>query len=336
MVLLSLIVALAAAAVVCAASVYFANGLEWLGRRLQLSEVFTGSVLAALGTALPETLITLFAVARRTPASQDIGIGAALSGPFLLSTLGYGVAGLAALALRQAKGPRAAEAGEGAIISDQIWFLLALAPVLGLGALDFPRKRASAIGLLGLYALYVGSKLRASGGQDPGSKPSPLKLAPQSATPSLAPILLQTTIALGLVVGASYLFVNRLGDLSHRLHVPATLAGLLIAPLATELPEVVNTLVWIRQDKVRLALSNLSGAMVIQMTIPTALGILFTPWRLDPSLLIAGLVMGVAVAACALVLWRRLALRWLAAGVPAYGVTVAILVMRELGAAHQG
>jgi cation:H+ antiporter len=60
--------------------------------------------------------------------------------------------------------------------------------------------------------------------------------------------------------------------------------------VATELPETLNAIIWIRQGKVRLALANISGAMMIQATVPTALGLFFTPWLLKPSLVAGGAV----------------------------------------------
>ncbi|MGC8069051.1 hypothetical protein, partial [Salmonella enterica] len=48
------------------------------------------------------------------------------------------------------------------------------------------------------------------------------------------------------------------------------LAALLLSPVATEMPELMNVLIWVRQGKHRLALANISGAMMIQGTIPKA------------------------------------------------------------------
>ncbi len=68
----------------------FTNGVEWLGVRLQLSEGAVGSVLAAVGTALPETLIPCVAlVFFRGSDSHDIGLGAILGAPFMLATLAF-------------------------------------------------------------------------------------------------------------------------------------------------------------------------------------------------------------------------------------------------------
>jgi cation:H+ antiporter len=51
--------------------------------------------------------------------------------------------------------------------------------------------------------------------------------------------------------------------------------------LATELPEKLNSVIWLREDKDALALGNITGAMVFQSTIPVFLGVVFTPWNLD-------------------------------------------------------
>ena len=72
--------------------------------------------------------------------------------------------------------------------------------------------------------------------------------------------------------------------------------ALLLSPIATELPETMNAIIWVRQGKYRLALANISGAMMIQATIPTAFGLFWTPWLLNAPLLLAAAVTAVAVA----------------------------------------
>src|ERR1700675_2811379 len=65
----------------------FTNGVEWIGEGFGLSEGAVGSVLAAVGTALPETLLPLVAILSRHGAGDEIGIGAILGAPFMLTTL---------------------------------------------------------------------------------------------------------------------------------------------------------------------------------------------------------------------------------------------------------
>src|SRR5258705_13760533 len=75
---------------------FFVNGVEWVGQRLKITQTATGTILAAFGTALPESVVTFVAVVfGNTDAERDIGVGAALGGPLALSTLAYGVVGLA-------------------------------------------------------------------------------------------------------------------------------------------------------------------------------------------------------------------------------------------------
>src|SRR5438067_12879769 len=64
----------------------FTNGVEWLGLKLRISEGATGSILAALGTATPETLIPVVALLRtNTAASDAIAVGAILGAPLMLA-----------------------------------------------------------------------------------------------------------------------------------------------------------------------------------------------------------------------------------------------------------
>ena len=100
--------------------------------------------------------------------------------------------------------------------------------------------------------------------------------------------------SLAVIFVASRLFVAQLEAAGIWLGLSPQLAALLLSPVATELPETVNALIWVRQGRERLALANISGAMMIQATVPTAFGLLFTPWQLDRPLLLSA---GVTVAA---------------------------------------
>ncbi len=64
--------------------------------------------------------------------------------------------------------------------------------------------------------------------------------------------------------------------------LPAGLVALVLAPLATELPEKINSVIWVRDGKDTLALGNITGAMVFQSTVPVTFGVLFTNWELGP------------------------------------------------------
>src|SRR6267143_536384 len=126
----------------CTAVIYFSceafvNGVEWLGHRLHLGQTATGTVLAAFGTALPESVVTLVAVAfGNTPAQKEIGIGAALGGPLALSTVAYAVVGIALVlkARRLGRGHNPeVEVNTSRLRRDQLWFLVIFAVKIALG-----------------------------------------------------------------------------------------------------------------------------------------------------------------------------------------------------------
>src|SRR4030081_1966399 len=83
----------------------FTNGVEWLGLKLRISEGATGSILAAIGTATPETLIPVVAILfTNTPDSAEIGVGAILGAPFMLGTLVMLLIGVTAYMYRGKRG----------------------------------------------------------------------------------------------------------------------------------------------------------------------------------------------------------------------------------------
>ncbi|MEV8516244.1 hypothetical protein [Dactylosporangium sp. NPDC051484] len=93
--------------IACAAAIYlacewFVNAVEWLGQRLKVGPLAAGTILAAFGTALPESVVTFVAVVFGTSGAQkDIGVGAAMGGPLVLATVAYGVTGWMMLARRR-------------------------------------------------------------------------------------------------------------------------------------------------------------------------------------------------------------------------------------------
>lgn len=135
-------------------------------------------------------------------------------------------------------------------------------------------------------------------------------------------------MALVVIYFASRLFVSQIDALGPAMGLRPQLLALLLSPIATELPEVLNAVIWIRQGKVRLALANISGAMMIQATVPTSFGLFFTPWLLDHSLLIAGAVTAVAVGVL-LIAFRsgRISRTLLAGMATGYAVFAGLLVL---------
>lgn len=303
---------------------YFVNGVEWFGRKLNLGATTTGTVLAAFGTALPESAVTFVAVIfGKTPEAKDIGVGAALGGPLVLATIAYAVVGFALYAGRKRlkRNDSRVRVDNRRLARDQAWFLGIFVVKIGLGLVAFAWKPWLGVLFLLAYAFYVWREMRddTSGPED--EELEPLTFRRGDPNPAMGWVVLQTGLALLVIAVASRNFVWQLESLGEFLHLSPHLVALVLSPVATELPETVNALIWVRQGKERLALANISGAMMIQATIPSSLALFATPWLFDTPLIVAGAITAVAVVA----LWamfRRGAVeaRWLMPIGALYGV----------------
>ena len=305
--MLTAVLFLGSAAAIYFACEYFVNGVEWLGRKLGVGETGTGTILAAFGTALPESAVTFVAVVLgRNAAQKDIGVGAALGGPMVLATLSYAVVGAAMWWSRRRLGRAShhVECDLKKLRRDQAWFLSIFIVKVGLGLVAFHYKPWLGILFLSAYALYLLRELRGAQVLSEAAL-EPLKLHPHG-DPRLRWPLLQTGLALAVIALASKVFVGQLEAIGTWAGLSPQLVALLLSPVATELPETMNAIIWIRQGKERLALANISGAMMIQATIPTALGLFFTTWMFSRALIVSGLVTMTAVVAL-LVLFSRAA-----------------------------
>ena len=328
--ILTIALFLGSAALIYFACEYFTNSVEWCGRHMNLGATAIGSVLAAFGTALPESAVTFTAVVfGHTPQQKDIGVGAAMGGPLVLATIAYGVVGLV-LWLNRRRLKRAdcgVVADYKRLSSDQISFLLIFAVKVGLGLVVFTWKPWLGILFLLAYAAYVWREITAA---DPESDEDEEALEPlkfNAKNPNLAWAGTQAIVALAVIAAASHIFVAQLETIGTAFGMAPHLAALLLSPIATELPETMNAVIWVRQGKERLALANISGAMMIQACIPSALGIVFTPWRFDANLVVSGIVTALAI----VVLWvmfvrKRVDGRGLALMALLYGLFAAWLV----------
>jgi cation:H+ antiporter len=191
----------------------FINSVEWLGQKLRLTQTATGTVLAAFGTALPESAVTLIAAAfGHTAAEKEIGIGAAIGGPLALSTVAYAVVGLALLTNTRRLGRERShiiKADTQKLRRDQIGFLAIFAIKIGLGLMVLSLKPWLGLAFLITYAVYCWKELSRDEGSDKYQGQSePLRLRPHDSDPALVWIATQTLVALIIIFAASHLFVK--------------------------------------------------------------------------------------------------------------------------------
>ena len=301
---------LIALVVILAGAELFTNGIEWFGHKLNLAEGAVGSVLAAVGTALPETMIPvvaiLFSGAATEEASHAVGVGAILGAPFMLSTLAMFVTGLAVLgqARRRLAGDRMPV--DTVVLGKDIRYFF-IAYLIAVGVAFLPpdlgwARPLAAIALFVIYAVYVKEHFEADPSVDVVDL-APLRFGrldrvalDDPARPRLRVVSLQVLVALGLIVIGAVVFVDAVEHLAVQFAIAPALLSLVIAPIATELPEKFNSILWVRQGKDTLAMGNITGAMVFQSCIPTIVALLFagSAWTVTSDSLVAFASAGIA------------------------------------------
>lgn len=278
----------------------FTNGIETLGRRFSLSQAVVGSLLAAVGTALPETILPIVAILFYGGASaQAIGVGAILGAPFMLSTLAFFLVGLTVLVSWLNKKRRNLTLGiEPHSLKRDLLFFIFLYSLAVFVPLIFGRTYSVVITLILIagYVVYAWLTFRGESGAIEHSAEMYLwriiKKAGVTKTknPPLLLILFQVSGALFIMVMGAHTFVEHLEHISISLGMNPLLFALLLAPVATELPEKFNSVTWSWKGRDALAMGNITGAMVFQSTFPVSVGLIFTEWHLTGMALFSALI----------------------------------------------
>jgi cation:H+ antiporter len=76
--------------------------------------------------------------------------------------------------------------------------------------------------------------------------------------------LLFIIVQLALLITGAKGFIHGVEEAAPIIGISALLLSLLIIPIATELPEKVNSILWIHKRKDTLVFGNITGAMVFQ------------------------------------------------------------------------
>jgi cation:H+ antiporter len=284
--------------IIIAASKLFTNAVEALGARLKFSEGVTGSLFAAVGTALPETMVPLVAIfgGHSKEVSEEVGVGAILGAPFMLSTIAMALVGLSMWKFRGVR------AGEGltpersgfkrdmefSIFAFAIAFLVAFTPY------EYRAIRVFvAIVLVLTYFYYVLETVKASEALVAGghgvSGDKGLYLS-RIFKEHMSFVVLQLLLSVALIIFGADGFVKGIKDLAEAVGMPVLALSLIIVPVATELPEKMNSILWIRRGRDTMAVGNITGAMVFQGSLLPAIGIFLTPWTVSPMVISSGVI----------------------------------------------
>jgi cation:H+ antiporter len=312
----------------------FTNAVEWAGVRLGLGHGAVGSVLAAVATALPESTIPVIAILSGEESGQ-IAIGAIVGAPFLLATLGMVVVGATAVLTRSRRetGTRL-RLHRRSTVRDLAVFLVLLAVALVLGVVDagMAVNVAVAVGFVVAYGIHVWRTVAHGGEADEEEELTALFFDPSKHDPpNNFQITVQVVLSLALIIGGAQLFVTEIEHLATSLGIAALVLALAVAPLASELPEKLNSVLWVRQAKDTLAVGNVTGAMVYQSMLPVAVGLAFTPWQLTGPAVAAALaaLAGGALAVAVVLRGGRLRMPYVGTWFALYGGAVGFILVAQ-------
>ncbi|HUU50802.1 MAG TPA: sodium:calcium antiporter [Nitrospinota bacterium] len=262
----------------------FANAVEHVGNKAGLSHAAAGSLLAAVGTAMPETMIPILALVFGAGGhGEEIGIGAILGAPFMLTTLAFFLLGITVFILRfSGRRERAHLRPDLSAVRFELkYFIFVMILILGISLLRNDKiNYIGAVLLVLLYAIYF--KITLKHKSQVQEEYSELLYFNRffKLKKNWTNIIFQVLFGLGCIILGATVFVNNIALLSEAIGVSALVLSLIIAPVATELPEKYNSISWTIRGKDTLAFTNITGAMTFQSMIPVSIGLLFTSWEL--------------------------------------------------------
>lgn len=265
--------------------VLFTNAIEFLGNKLKLGNNATGSILAVIGTGLPELIVPIIAILGTVYAdikietAQDIALGAILGSPFMLSTLALFL--LSFVLISKKKNQLYLDITF--VQRDYKYFLLAyfIAILFSFNFLNNFKIFAS-LALFLLYGVFVYRTILKSRTTCIECECEKIYFNFKNENLSL---ILQLIFSLLILILASHFFVDEIKYFSIALNISPAILALLITPFATELPECINSIIWLKQGKDELAIANILGAIVFQTTLLFSIGIILTPWKFNQDLL---------------------------------------------------
>jgi cation:H+ antiporter len=306
---------LAALAIILSGAELFTNSLEHLGQRYHLSEGLVGSVFAAVATALPETMVPIIAVffgGSDASVREGVGVGAILGSPLMLVTLAMALVAIFTGLKRGWNVPLKPELS--GMVRDLVYFLAAY--LISFISLFVPREPAgihvmAGLCLVFLYAYYVYNTMQASAllvhkghGTQANSR---LHAGRLGLTHTLGWEIVQLGVGLALIIMGAKLFVTGVEHIAALTGIGVLVISLIIIPIATEMPEKFNSILWVNRGKDTLAFGNLTGAMVFQGTLLPAFGLQLASWQPNHDVVwTMAITLSMALWTLFLVLRRRL------------------------------
>lgn len=227
----------------------FTDGACGIARRWNVSEMVIGLTIVALGTSLPEFMVSFFSVLR---GSADMSVGN-IVGSNIFNTLV--IVGASAMMMRM-------PVGKALIACDIPISMLAALSLYVVSYYDGNIRRVEGAFLLlffcgFLYYTFLRARRKSPDTQVPDTK------APQL---SLIRIFLYLVIGCACLVYGGQLMVDNAAELARKWNISERIIGLTILAVGTSLPELATSMMAARKGSDGLALGNAIGSNVFNIT----------------------------------------------------------------------
>lgn len=295
--LLSALGVVAGLALLTVAADQFVIGAARLSAAFRLSPVVIGAVVIGFGTSTPEMLVSGLAAGQ---GSIDIGVGNIVGSNVVNLTLVLGVAALVTpIVVRSPVLRREAPLSLGAVL------LFALLVQGGLTRLE-----GAILAVAMLAALVI--ILRSARTDDPQLSAEVADYL-ADGSPMVRGEVVRTLLGLAGTLGAAQVLVVSANNIADLLGLAEGFIGLTVVAVGTSLPELATALQAARKNETDLIVGNLLGSNLFNSGAVAATAALVGPGPLtDPNLAGLGtyLMVGVGVAATALMVTGRQVVRW--------------------------
>ena len=241
----------------------FTDGACGVARRWNVSELVIGLTIVAMGTSLPELIVSLFSSIR---GSGDMSVGN-IVGSNIFNTLV--IIGASAMAMKIAVSR--------VTLYRDVSLSFGVAVVLFLMGRDGELSRVEGVLLLGVFSCFLYNLFAAERKNKKNQTEAPEQ---HKDIEPVWKLLLFLVIGVASLVGGGQLLVNNAAELARSWGVSESVIGLTILAGGTSLPELATSVVAARKGSNDLALGNALGSNIFNITLVLGLCNVISPMHI--------------------------------------------------------
>lgn len=261
--LMNIVLLLVGTALVLWGADKFTDGACGVARRWNVSELMIGLTIVAMGTSLPELIVSLLSSIR---GSGDMSVGN-IVGSNIFNTLV--IIGASAMAMKIAVSR--------VTLYRDVSLSFGVAVVLFLMGRDGELSRVEGVLLLGIFAIFLYNLFMAE--RKNKKNQTEASEQPKDIEP-VWKLLLLLVIGVASLVGGGQLLVNNAAELARSWGVSESVIGLTILAGGTSLPELATSVVAARKGSNDLALGNALGSNIFNITLVLGLCNIISPMHI--------------------------------------------------------